>query len=148
MKLIKRNIKNNGFTLIELIVVVSIILILSGFLVPKVLGYQTKAKNAKAVNTARQIFDATMADYTEEEGTLTGSKVSTAITEVSDAIIATSGGVVVATATAATEATATVTFASDTKTYSVVVTPNENKFVVNLMTGTDAGTPNAIYSNK
>ena len=144
MKLIKRNIKNNGFTLIELIVVVSIILILSGFLVPKVLGYQNKAKNAKVVNTARQIFDATMISYTEEEGTLTQTKLFTSITEVSDAISNTSGGVAIG------SAAATVTFVSDSKVYSVVVTPSINKFVVNLMNGPESGAAiqNEIYRHK
>ena len=86
MKFIKNGKKSKGFTLIELMVVVSIVLILSGFLIPKVLGYQDKAKKAKVVNTARQIFDASMGDYTEEDGVVTQSKIFDSIKEVTDVV--------------------------------------------------------------
>ena len=144
MKLIKRNIKNNGFTLIELIVVVSILLILSGFMVPKVLGYQDKAIKAKVVNTARQIFDATMESYTEEEGSLDATKLSTSIFAVTGLPSGTT------TVTVGVDKSATVIFASDSKTYDVVITANENKFVVNQHTVSNGAAPiiNEMYKNK
>ena len=143
MKLTKKNRKNKGFTLIELIVVVSIMLILSSFMIPKILGYQDKAKKAKVVNSARQIFDATMSDYAEEEGILTQSKVLALVNSVIDSNIVTSD-VVVASATATSAATATVKLVSDTKTYQVIVTPATNGFSVKE--GTTAGAE--VYANK
>lgn len=138
MKLINKSRKNKGFTLIELIVVVSIIIILSGFLVPKVLGYQDKAKKAKVVNTARQIFDTSMESYTEEEGVLVPAKLSTSISEVTG-IASTDITVAVPSA-----GNATVAFNSDAKNYSVVITASTNRFSVKE--GTSTGTQ--IYENK
>ena len=145
MKLHKKNRKNKGFTLIELIVVVSIVLILSGFLVPKVLGYQDKAKNAKAVNTARQIFDTSMESYTEEEGNLDQTKISSSILAVTGL---TSTELTVG-APDTTNGTVTITFSSDKKTYDVNVTAKENKFSVSEVTATSPTRElRRIYINK
>src|SRR5674536_8286 len=57
--------KNKGFTLVELMVVITIILVMLGFLIPKLYGYQLKAKQTKAINTAKQIQTAAMASYSE-----------------------------------------------------------------------------------
>lgn len=64
-KVIKTSKKNRGFTLIELMVVITIILVMLGFLIPKLYGYQLKAKQTKAINTAKQIQTAAMASYGE-----------------------------------------------------------------------------------
>lgn len=139
MKTIKKNRKSKGFTLIELIVVVSIILILSSFLVPKVLGYQDKAKKAKVVNMARQIFDTSMESYTEDEGVLSAAKLSTSISAVTGLDIGTAN-----ISLGTNNTSATITFNSDSKTYNVVISANDNKFSVNEGTGTT----NPIYTNK
>ena len=132
---LKRKTKN-GFTLIELIVVVSIVLILSSLLVPKILGYQDKARKAKVVNTSRQIFDATMESYTEQEGKLDEPNLTNSIKSVTDAKIAETDGVKVS------NGTATVNFSSDKKNYSVVVTPSTNDFTVKDEAGGE------VYKNK
>ena len=144
MKYIKKSNKNKGFTLIELIVVVSIILILSGFLVPKVLGYQDKAKKAKVVNTATQIFDASMASYTEEEGILDKDKISSSILAVT--------GLANTDLTVgqpdATNGNIAVTFKTDGKIYDVNVTAKDNKFsVTQYANATDTGGTIPIYPN-
>lgn len=136
--MIKNNKKNKkGFTLVEMIVVISIILILSGILIPKVLGYQDKAKNAKVVNTARQIYDAAMVNYTENEGVFDSGKLKTSIEAVTDLALADSAVSVSDTDTKS----ATVTFGSDGKTYTVEIAANNNQFDVK-----DGSTQ--IYTNK
>lgn len=62
------NSREKGFTIIELMLVVSIILVLMGFLVPKFSAYQEKAKATKAINTAKQIQTAAMASYGDNDG--------------------------------------------------------------------------------
>ena len=123
--MIKKN-SEKGFTLIELIVVVSIILILSGLLVPKVLGYQDKARKAKVVTTGRQIFEASMESYTEEEGKFDLAKLKSSITAVTDAQIAADG----VTLTEGSDQIATVKFASDNKNYSETITASSNQFII------------------
>lgn len=51
--------KKAGFTLIELIAVIAIIIILSGVLLPKVLGYVQEAKKLKVVDQCRKVVMAT-----------------------------------------------------------------------------------------
>lgn len=62
------NSREKGFTIIELMLVISIILVLMGFLVPKFSAYQEKAKVTKAINTAKQIQTAAMASYGDNDG--------------------------------------------------------------------------------
>lgn len=66
MKLtLKKMKKKKGFTLIELMVVISIILVLASFLVPKLTAYKDKAKDTKAINTGKQIQVAAINSYNE-----------------------------------------------------------------------------------
>ncbi|EPY2271244.1 type II secretion system protein [Clostridium sporogenes] len=66
MKLTLKKIKKKkGFTLIELMVVISIILVLASFLVPKLTAYKDKAKDTKAINTGKQIQVAAINSYNE-----------------------------------------------------------------------------------
>ncbi|MFL0251581.1 prepilin-type N-terminal cleavage/methylation domain-containing protein [Clostridium neuense] len=60
--------KTKGFTLIELITTISIILILSSMLVPNVLGYIKKTYEAKAQDTANLVFSSAMESYMKEDG--------------------------------------------------------------------------------
>ncbi len=54
--------KNRGFTLVELIVVLVILAILAAILVPALLGYIDKAKDAKDVIDAKTLLDASQAE--------------------------------------------------------------------------------------
>ncbi|WP_164508971.1 type II secretion system protein [Clostridium rectalis] len=65
----------NGFTIVELLIVMSIIFILMGFILPRFKGYQTKAKKLKVENYARQLYTAVMASYGENNGKLETEKI-------------------------------------------------------------------------
>lgn len=60
--------RNKGFTLIELITTISIILILSSMLVPNVLGYISKTYEKKAEDTAGLVFSSAMESYMRKDG--------------------------------------------------------------------------------
>lgn len=62
-----RRSKKNGFTLIELIVVIAVLAILAAILIPSFIGFQTKAKSAQVTVDAKQI--ATAIDVMAAEGT-------------------------------------------------------------------------------
>ncbi len=64
----KRCIKSKGFTLIELIIVMAIILLMASFLIPKFNGYRGKAERLKAIDTGRQIYVSAMESYMENKG--------------------------------------------------------------------------------
>lgn len=80
-----------GFTLIELMLVVSIILILMGFLIPRFSAYQEKAKITKAVSTAKQIQTAAMASYGDNEGKFDSADVKSNIELLTSAEVITIG---------------------------------------------------------
>lgn len=77
--------KKRGFTLIELMLVVSIILVLMGFLIPKFSSYQEKAKVTKAVSTAKQIQTAAMASYGDNEGKFNSADVKSNVESLTSA---------------------------------------------------------------
>lgn len=56
----------NGFTLVELIVVLVILAILAALLVPALLGYIDRARNSKYLEEARSIFTALQAVNDEQ----------------------------------------------------------------------------------
>ncbi len=68
--------KLNGFTLIELIVVIAIIGILAGILVPTVLGYVDKARRKVDAVNGKRIYDDVMTVlYTDENAYMSSSRV-------------------------------------------------------------------------
>lgn len=113
--------RKKGFTLIELVVVISIILIFAGFLIPKFAGYQTRAKDTKAINTAKQIQSAALSSYSEMDGKFIAASVDSAVLELTGAEGAVSeydNGIL------------TVTFASDGESYKVSITEASGTFTV------------------
>ena len=114
--------KRKGFTLIELVVVISIILIFAGFLIPKFAGYQTRAKDTKAINTAKQIQSAALSSYSEMDGKFEASAVSdsvSALTGAEGVSVTVEGGKSVK-----------VSFTSDTSTYTVKIEDTSGTFTV------------------
>ena len=113
--------KKRGFTLIELVVVISIIVIFAGFLIPKFAGYQTRAKDTKAINTAKQIQSAALSSYSEMDGQFVKDSVETAVAELTGAEAVTAevaGGKV------------KVSFTSDSVSYTVDITDSSGTFTV------------------
>jgi type II secretory pathway pseudopilin PulG len=62
---VRRSLGEGGFTLLELLVVITIIIILIGFLFPAFRGIQDQAKRTQAKNDLNQIVTAISAFYTE-----------------------------------------------------------------------------------
>lgn len=58
----------NGFTLVELIVVIAIIGVLASILVPSMMGYIKKANQTSANSTARTIYEQMYMSVIEVEG--------------------------------------------------------------------------------
>ncbi|KOA20959.1 putative major pilin subunit [Clostridium homopropionicum DSM 5847] len=73
------NKKRKGFTLIELILVMSIILVISSLLMPKLNGYSSKAQVLKVVDTGRQIYMAAMESYTSGNEQFDKTKLTTSV---------------------------------------------------------------------
>lgn len=73
------NKRRKGFTLIELILVMSIILVISSFLMPKLNGYSSKAQVLKVVDTGRQIYLAAMESYTSGNEQFEKTKLSSSV---------------------------------------------------------------------
>jgi prepilin-type N-terminal cleavage/methylation domain-containing protein len=62
----KRN-RKQGFTLIELIVVIAIIGVLSAILIPSIIGYVKKSKRTADISTAHTIYEGVLAVLADDE---------------------------------------------------------------------------------
>ena len=120
--------KNKGFTLVELMVVITIILVMLGFLIPKLYGYQLKAKQTKAINTAKQIQTAAMASYSENNQVFSPGDVLTTIGSLTGVDITTSPSTT--TVTGITDQNVNVTFKSDNISYVVGIDAASSNFTV------------------
>jgi type IV pilus assembly protein PilA len=116
--------KAKGFTLIEVIIAVSIVVILASLTVPKVTGYIDKAKDAKAINAGKQLYTATMWSYSDQGNTINKAQIEKTIADtmsLSTAPIATpaSDGKSVA-----------ITFTTDNVNCSILIVPDNNSYVI------------------
>lgn len=76
--------KSKGFTLIEVIVAVTIVIILGTLAVPKVSGYINKAKEAKVTSIGKQIYNAAMWTYSEQGNSFDSTKIIDAVAETTN----------------------------------------------------------------
>lgn len=123
MKLDNKKFKK-GFTLIELMIVMSIILILLSVMVPKFSGYQQKAKKVKVVNTAKQIYQSALLSYGEQDGSFNDAKVIDTVNQItglgiSEHDIKSNDGDILG-----------IHFISDNKDYRVTIHASQNYFEV------------------
>lgn len=116
------NSKRKGFTLIEIMVAVAIMLVLMGFLVPKLAGYRAKAMEAKAINTGKQIYSAAMTSYSMTNGKFDEPDVKKVIDNTTGAGEVTTSGV--------TDNDITIAFSSDSNKYSVQIDALNNTYKV------------------
>ncbi len=95
----RKSMKNKGFTLIELIVVIVILAILAAILVPALLGYIDKAKKNQDILNAKNCLTAAQTEFVElyakggpickdtgqyHDGNLCGTAIAEKILEVAD----------------------------------------------------------------
>lgn len=121
--------KRKGFTLIEVIVAVSIVIILASLSVPKISGYIGKAKNAKAVSIGKQLYSAAMWSYSEKGGSFNQADISSAISTVTGV---TGASVLVP---SYNSQNVTISFTSDSDNYSLTINAATN--VYNIKKGTN-----------
>ena len=57
--------KQKGFTLVELIVVLAILAVLAAIMVPSLTGYIDKAKNTQLLSIARSVYTAAQVEVSE-----------------------------------------------------------------------------------
>ena len=62
---------NNGFSLVELIIVIAIMAVLVGVLAPQFIKYVEQSRRSRDITTAQEIREAVLADIAD--GQLTGS---------------------------------------------------------------------------
>jgi type IV pilus assembly protein PilA len=134
----KQKLKSNkkkGFTLIEVIIAVSIVVILASLSVPKVTGYIDKAKNAKILNSGKQIYTAAMWSYSDQGNTFNKTKIF----ETINSTVGISG--ISETAININSTVITIPFSSDSVSCSVEISTSDNSYTIKKNT-------NAIFSSR
>ncbi|MTK11136.1 MAG: type II secretion system protein [Clostridiaceae bacterium] len=119
------NSRRKGFTIIELMLVISIILVLMGFLVPKFSAYQEKAKVTKAINTAKQIQTAAMASYGDNDGRFDKENVESNI----ETLTSVEAGTTVEDVSSGDQCV-DINYKSDGKIYTATINAAQNSLVV------------------
>ncbi len=66
---------NNGFSLVELIIVIAIMAVLVGVLAPQFIKYVEQSRRSRDISTAQEVREAVLADIAD--GTLSGSSLTT-----------------------------------------------------------------------
>jgi type IV pilus assembly protein PilA len=64
---------NNGFSLVELIIVIAIMAVLVGVLAPQFIKYVEQSRRSRDITTAQEIREAVLADIADGKITGTGS---------------------------------------------------------------------------
>ena len=72
---------NNGFSLVELIIVIAIMAVLVGVLAPQFIKYVEQSRRSRDISTAQEIREAVLADIAD--GSLTASGNVTTFTTLS-----------------------------------------------------------------
>jgi type IV pilus assembly protein PilA len=116
--------KKKGFTLIEVIVAVTIVVILASLSVPKVAGYIDRAKNVKILNAGKQIYTAAMWSYSDQGNAFVKAKVLDAITSTTSITGIESDRVSIG----ATEVI--IPFSSDSTNCSVIIQSTDSSYKV------------------
>lgn len=123
----KKSLKKKGFTLIELMVVISILLVLIGFMIPKFSAYQDKARSIKAKNTAKQIQTAAMESYGENSGKFDATEVKNSISELT----AVTSSDITATSLIGTDGQGVqIDYNSDGKSYTINIDASTNTYTL------------------
>lgn len=128
--------KKKGFTLIELMIVISILLILIGFMIPKFSAYMDKAKNIKAANTAKQIQTAAMASYGDNNGKFVETDVESTITTLTTVV---SGDIVSTSVTGTDDQVLEINYNLDGKSYNINIDAAANTYVLTENEATPEG---------
>lgn len=108
---LKKTVK--GFTLLEVMVVISIISILAGFLIPKFIGYENKAKTVKAISEGKQLYNAVMCAYSENGSSVAEDDVAASVNNLTG--ISVSGNVT------KSGNTFNINYSSDSNNYTLTV---------------------------
>jgi type IV pilus assembly protein PilA len=124
---------SKGFTLIEVVVAVSIVILLASLTIPKVSAYIDKAKNVKVINTAKQIYTAAMWSYAENNNEFNKAKVVAAVTKLSDVTGILESNVIDGNDSESDDyaaGTVTIKFSSGGKSCSLIITKSDSSYVV------------------
>lgn len=116
---------SKGFTLLEVLIVISIITILAGFLIPKFMGYENKAKDVKAKNTGKQIYNAVMYTYSDKGNSLVDNDIKASVSELTGIDVSATGNVT------KTANGYNIKYNSDSKKYVVSINFGDESYSVN-----------------
>jgi len=86
-----RDEKQKGFTLIEMVIVLAIIVVILTFLVPKISAYINQARNTKATHIAKQIQSVVVQNWIEGKDEI-AQKLEEFIDPTVEAAIVSGGG--------------------------------------------------------
>lgn len=117
--------RKKGFTLIEVVVAVSIVIILASLTVPKISGYIEKTKNAKVISMAKQVYTAAMWSYSEQGSSFNASSILDTINAVSGV-----QGINGDSVSVVNSKNAVVAIMSDNTTYYVKINADTNGYLV------------------
>jgi|GEM_PF-1145837 len=121
------NRKKKGFTLIEIIVAVTIVIILSALAVPRVSAYISKAKEASAISAGKQIFTAAMWSYSENNDKFDVGKVTDSVEKTSNVKLSATSPVTV---DSTNNKSVTINFESDKKPYILKINGDSNSYTI------------------
>jgi type IV pilus assembly protein PilA len=116
--------KAKGFTLIEVIIAVSIVVILASLTLPKVTGYIDRAKTAKVLNAGKQIYTAAMWSYSDQGNTISEDKIKNAVADTM------SLGTVPTVTKNDVDKSVTIAFTIDSVICTIVIVPDNNSYII------------------